>query len=167
MKMSGSVCVIHNCAVFSLYLMLWDNNQDFGSSGYSFWMQLFSRKRQFQIPGEQSAAIWTAANFGLPPQKSAGFGHLLWENDKTLRICKKREFSVEIDYFYQLSSRDICWKALLSSWLQGMSLIVIQNLFMSCTNILSFCFYSWKKKKSQDWRLSTWGQLQEYFTEEG
>lgn len=73
--------------------MLWDNNQDFCTSDYSFWIQLFEREWQFHIPMEQSAATLTTANFGLPPQNSAGFIHLLWENNKTLRICVKREFS--------------------------------------------------------------------------
>lgn len=73
--------------------MLWDNNQDFCTSNYSFWIQLFGREWQFHIPMEQSAATLTTANFGLPPQNSAGFTHLLWEKNKTLRICIKREFS--------------------------------------------------------------------------
>lgn len=93
-----------------------------------------------------------AATFGLLPQKSVGFDHLLWENDKTLRRCTKGEFSAEaFFFFFHQLYRAICWKALLSFWLQGMSLIFIQNIFMFCPNILSFCFYSFKKI-SKDWK---------------
>lgn len=42
----------------------------------------------------------TATTFDLPPQKSAGFGRFLWENDKTLRRYKKWKFQQKLPFFF-------------------------------------------------------------------
>jgi len=80
-------------------------------------------------------------------------------------MCKEGIFKENLLYFHHLSYRAVCWKALLCSWLQGVSFIFIQNLFVLHKYfVLPLLLFKKKQKPSKKCQASRLKSLKAFNT---